>query len=635
MNFRIVIWAIKELGLKSVLLNTIYRLGIASGIYRLMTPPASYSDSNNAVHLSAQEPDTANRLLTAAQPDIAENQQIIAAADEITQGIIQLYGAIPTHLQFNQKSTSHWSSYQIGTNESGLVDIKDIWEAARFSWVFVLGQAYHLTHNEKYAAFFWEKADLFLESNPPNLGPHWMNGQEVALRLISFVFAQQVFYNSPHSTTEKTSCLQAALAAHARRITATVIYARSQCNNHILSEAAGLYTAGVFLQGIPEVTRWRQSGWTLFIQGLRDQIAPDGSYIQQSVGYHRFMLQLAIWVKAMTAIECAEDFPEDVNEKIIKAINWLELLTSPSEGHVPNMGSNDGANILPLGGVDVLDYRPVIKLAKSMFKITDGPQLIVNNSTAEQVIVMRDEKQTAYLRAVHFRGRPSQADQLHLDLWWKKWNIALDAGTYRYNHAPPWENALARTIVHNTITIDNSDQMIRAGRFLWLRRAIINHLALRQNRSGRISSASAEQDGYRHLSIIHKRSVESKPNDKPGWLIQDDLLPVGDLPITRMHTIRLAWLLPDWEWELDGNQFHLITPAGTIRIFFSTKNVDEKAVNLEVHRAGTALTSSRNTDPVWGWYSPTYGVKEPALAVHLVAYGQIPMQLTTLWQLPA
>ncbi len=101
-----------------------------------------------------------------------------------------------------------------------------------------------------------------------------MNGQEVALRLISFVFAWQAFSDSPKSTTERTGNLQGALAAHARRIISTLPYARSQRNNHLLSEAAGLYTAGLMLPNLPDAHRWKRTGWNLFIRGMRDQITP-------------------------------------------------------------------------------------------------------------------------------------------------------------------------------------------------------------------------------------------------------------------------------------------------------------------------------------------------------------------------
>ena len=205
MNFRLALLAIKELGFKPIILNIIYRLGNISGFFRLITPPSSYSHPKNKGLFSTQETTNINQLLQATRPGTIIKRQIIETADEVCRGTVQLYGAIPTRLQFNQKHKSHWSCYESGKMEIGSADVKDIWEPARFSWVFILGQAYHLTHNEKYPAFFWEQVIFFLKANPPNVGPHWMNGQEIALRLIAFIFARQVFHDSLHSTTDKTS----------------------------------------------------------------------------------------------------------------------------------------------------------------------------------------------------------------------------------------------------------------------------------------------------------------------------------------------------------------------------------------------------------------------------------------------
>ena len=40
-------------------------------------------------------------------------------------------------------------------------------------------------------------------------------------------------------------------------------------------------------------------------------------------------------------------------------------------------------------------------------------------------------------------------------------NVALDAGTYSYNAPQPWANPLAQTAYHNTVTVDDLDQMER------------------------------------------------------------------------------------------------------------------------------------------------------------------------------
>jgi len=66
------------------------------------------------------------------------------------------------------------------------------------------------------------------------MGPNWMNGQEVAIRLMAFVWAVQIFADSTETTKERKYQLTQSITQHASRITQTLIYARAQNNNHLL-----------------------------------------------------------------------------------------------------------------------------------------------------------------------------------------------------------------------------------------------------------------------------------------------------------------------------------------------------------------------------------------------------------------
>ena len=75
-----------------------------------------------------------------------------------------------------------------------------------------------------------------------------MSSQEAALRILAFSFGVQLFKNSSHSNETRIHSINQTIFEHAKRIPPTLIYAQSQNNNHLLSEAAGLYTAGVLFK---------------------------------------------------------------------------------------------------------------------------------------------------------------------------------------------------------------------------------------------------------------------------------------------------------------------------------------------------------------------------------------------------
>ncbi len=372
-----------------------------------------------------------------------------------------------------------------------------------------------------------------------------------------------------------------------------------------MSEAAGLYTAGLALPGHPSAVRWRKLGWDWFQRGLRSQIANDGAYSQHSANYQRLMLQLALWMNAL-AHQAGQAFPAENQNRLAAATRWLLALLDVESGGVPNLGPNDGAYILPLTVCPFADYRPLLQAAGLAFlsrrpaergvwdelslwlcqaglpdsQTPPASPLPPTLQQSPHLLVSPTGDSWAYLRAAHFTGRPGHADQLHLDLWWRGLNLAQDPGTFLYNAPPPWDNRLAGSDVHNTLTVDDQDQMLRAGRFLYLERAQAQVVAGKPAGSGRLDAWSqlvARHDGYRRLELVHQRTVTALPAG--GWLVEDALLPVREkLSAWQPHTACLHWLLPDWPWQVltgeNAMQFilSLESPRGLLQIQLSVRN---------------------------------------------------------------
>ena len=119
---------------------------------------------------------------------------------------------------------------------------------------------------------------------------------------MAFVWAAQVFAGSSSSTPERKAALARSIAFHASRIIPTLVYARSQQNNHLLTEAAGLLTAGLALPGHPQASHWCALGWKWLNEGLRSQIDSYGEYAQHSTNYHRLMLQVVLWTNQLSVV---------------------------------------------------------------------------------------------------------------------------------------------------------------------------------------------------------------------------------------------------------------------------------------------------------------------------------------------
>jgi len=536
-------------------------------------------------------------------------------------------------------------------------DIKWTWEPARCGWGIQLGRAAYLTGDVRYAAAFWKYLHLFADANPPNLGPNWSSAQEIALRLMSLCLAARLVNAVQAPVEQDRALLSRLVASHAARIPLTSGYAKAQNNNHLISEAAGLYTAGILLPDHPAAARWRRIGWEWFNRGLQEQISPDGSYTQNSTNYHRLMLQLALWLNLLAAVQ-DEKLPANTLEKLTASTRWLLDLVDPHTGFVPNLGPNDSAYLLLLSSTEQTDYRPVLQaaslafLGKTAFQqgiwdemavwlappLARSPELPAVTPRSTGLLVLRPPESStwAYLRAAQFTNRPGHADQLQLDLWWQGWNLAQDAGTYLYNAPPPWDNSLANTAVHNTVMIDGQEQMTRAGRFLWLDRAQARVLEYQPEPVDGQIWAVAQHDGYRRLSILHRRKVLWNGE---CWLVEDELVPYPGQSLNRQVSAALHWLLPDCPWQIMQEtppRLHLQAPHDTVIILLENLpgyDLQPARSDLQLVRAGRLVFGDGPVQPSCGWRSLSYGYKEPALSLRFLVEGELPLRLITRWEL--
>ena len=658
--------AVNELGFQPVALNALYRFGLATGHYRrLESREQRLANGQGGI---GKRP--LNKLFTFPTPAEllailgAEGKaELISQAEEIMAGKARLFGDEPVELTLTLPGKlEHWTVYETGKSDLRLLtpDVKFLWEPARFGWVFTLGRAYWLTGVERAAETFWNYFELFTDSNPAYLGLQWMSGQEVALRLMAFVWAGQAFAKAPASTAERLARLAESVAEHARRLPPTLVYARSQQNNHLLAEAAGLFTAGLALPDHPDALKWQKMGWEWLNRGLREQIDGYGEYSQHSTNYHRMMLQLVLWANALISSNDLNRYyrwPRQTNDAITRSIHWLLALLDPDTGRTPNLGANDGGYIFPLVICSFSDYRPVLYAAARAFLNYDLPHgpwdelslwfdiPLVHKKYVQFPRYIGDQvygkDSWAYLRTAQFTTRPSHADQLHLDLWWRGLNIAQDAGTYTYNAEPPWDNGLTMARVHNTVTVNGRDQMDRAGRFLYLgwvnayrQGGFEPDSAVLQRVRGRYRNP---RQSYRHTRLV---TVFSDGH----WRIEDEIISLRWLHSLFPHppsVFRLHWLLPDWEWQAEKQEtlfeMRLKSPQGWVTLTLRERSQsDPHDSRITLFRAGEPVYGAvpASADPTRGWVSPTYGVKVPALSLALETSSADDVQFTSEYIFP-
>jgi asparagine synthase (glutamine-hydrolysing) len=550
-----------------------------------------------------------------------------------------------------------WTTMRFASPAYG--DLKFILEPSRFLFVYPLVRAYALSGDEQYAEAFWIAIEDWARNSPPMAGPLWICGQECSLRILAWSFGLYAFIHAAATSAERVALLTRMIAAHVWRIRTTLSYARSQRSNHLVSEAAGLWTAGTLYPELKGACAWQNLGARLLREAVLDQITPQGAPQQHSFNYQRMVLHLVLWTLRLAEIHRAA-LDQDISARAHAALDFMRACVDPVSGHAPKYGSDDGSLILPLTLCDYGDYRPLLQLGAAVLgrpdlppgpwdeaalwlcgdlgqvpqasKKNETPRVSASTSVETGYHRLGDENSWALIRAGRYARRPVQADQLHVDLWWRGFNVARDAGTYLYNGEPPWNNGFSRTLVHNTITVDGRDQMRRAGRFLWVDWAQASGESYSSAKGICADRFEGEHDGYRRFGVRHRRMVQWL--EDAGWVIVDDVLGNDVLADDELgageHEVRLHWLAADLPFEVSHSPFQVVfaaTDADFRWSFFASA-----PGNAAVIRAGESSSPEvAGADAkLLGWESPTYGELRPAVSLVYQIRAPLPVRLVSV-----
>jgi hypothetical protein len=174
-------------------------------------------------------------------------------------------------------------------------------------------------------------------------------------------------------------------------------------------------------------------------------------------------------------------------------------------------------------------------------------------------------------------------------------DVLADPGTYCYHGEPRWRSYFRSTIGHNTLELDDRDQSVSGGPFLWVRHARSRVLAAPSGPT-RARRWRGEHSGYsrRGRRVVHRRSVELD-------VVERELRVVDDVAGSGEHRARLAFHLgPTIRADLVGHRAQLS---------WRRNGIDHGAV-LELPRQLLWSAHRGDAEPPLGWYSRSFGRKE-------------------------
>lgn len=489
-------------------------------------------------------------------------------------------------LNTDEDEAQRWQKMWRGTFFSHVspgdsIDIRSVWEPARMQHISaMLASLRHLVDPSAVAAVKKVARDEVLEWLGLNrflYGPHYMSAMECGLRTPVFLYCLKMLDDL--SDTHRVRLLEA-IYEHSWLIFERLsLY--SSLGNHTIAECIGLIFGGAVFRNSVEGKRWLRKGRELLEQELDHQILADGGPSEQSLSYHRFVLDL-YWL-ALDLLEkngladCSSWKP-----KLLKGEEFLKAFQGRS-GYLPSIGdSDDGYAIAP----GVHPRRGNKSRVETPASMTTFPE--------SGYTVLRDDKIGLFLTFDHGPLGMSplynhgHADALSVTLSVGGEQIMVDPGTFRYNGVPEWRNYFKGTRAHSTVTIDGLDQAVQETGFIWSHPYRVRLVRASVDDGGQYVAAT--HDGYSRLRgpVIHKRVI--------GFSADGLLLIKDSFSGKELHDFELNFHLhPDCRLESNGDYLLIKRDSTEVSVML----LGEK----EFH------TVCGETTPLLGWYSPAYGIK--------------------------
>lgn len=515
-------------------------------------------------------------------------------------------------------------------------DIKYLWVPNRHLQFVTLAQAYYLSGKQVYLDGIARQLEAWIKQSPYLMGPNWTSSLELAIRLINWSLVWQLIggiqsplFRGAEGRELKDRWLDS-IYRHCHFIRGH-FSRHSSANNHLIGEAAGLFVGALTWPLWEQSRNWLREAQDELVREMLIQNAKDGVNREQAIFYTHFVIDFFL-IAALMGRANGIELPKACWLRFEAMLEFLAAIMDVS-GNVPMIGDADDGFVVQLSPEEtfcpyksllatgaILFSRPEFKLkvgglddktrwllgadadarfanistvkvarpARSVFP--DGGYYVMGKDwdTAKEVRLVIDAGPLGYLSiAAH-----GHADALALTLSAGGNEFLIDPGTFAYQSHRTWRNYFRGTAAHNTVRIDQQDQSVIGGNFMWLHKARTKVKTWESDDMG--DHLVALHDGYRRLSdpVSHCREIFF---DKSGMRIQ-----ITDMIDCKgSHTAERFWHFSEkCEVRLDGQEVLAVNDGVQIRM--SSAGGGGK---VRLHRG--------QTDPPLGWVSRHFDVKVP------------------------
>jgi hypothetical protein len=505
----------------------------------------------------------------------------------------------------------------------GRADIKLPWELARSHHWVNLGQAWRLTGEPRYAREIASQLADFEERNPVGVGIHWTCTMDVAIRAVNWVLAYELVEPCDAIDAPVRQRWAEALWAHGHFIRSHLENTYEVTSNHFLSNIVSLWFLGTFFRGTPAGDRWRAFAAESLETEMTTQVHEEGADFESSVPYHRLVTELFL-AAARVGQAHGHTFSDAFLARLRRMVGFLQAVLRP-DGLMPQVGDADDGRLHVFAGVGRWHPQDARHLFGPAAVVFDEPRLLEsggetatfeaywwgggvldataapfgdNDAHFRQTGIAVSRRGDTYLLVTNGRvGTRGFGNHKHNELLSFEYHAlgvpwVVDPGSYVYTGDPESRNLFRSTRYHSTLQVDNVEQNEVNPEWLFRMFEKANPVCIEWTASSERCDYVGRHEGFcREGGPVHERRFALEH--------ATGRLEITDVTIGGSGTRRLRWHFHCAPGVSATGSSGLITLTAAGRTCLLRYSVDLEA------------TIGR------GWYSPSYGVRQPCAVIDL------------------
>ena len=465
-------------------------------------------------------------------------------------------------------------------------DIELVWHLNRMEFLLDYSAAYRATHDDALAHRMYALMASWAENNPYLVGPNWISPMQMGMRLAYWSLALAGMKTAPLPSPEQCETILRSMLRQTDHLASHFSHWPVP-NNHLIGEAAMLYTVAAYWPILENASLWRRKSEATLLEEVKRQVLGDGFDFEHSVNYH--MLVLDFLLLYLHAKIMRGETPDAFILKQTHAMADAALALVAPSGRLPMIGDDSFPRFIMLRGT-MGSPGPISRhVTFEDFLRLEHARLFTTTAWGRDLLLLR--RPVTHARRFHEAGidvartedthivfthgpqhrHPFSNGHLHADagsfeLELSGTPVVVDSGTCLYYGGESGLRSHMRSArAHNAVLIDGVEKMKPVAPFQWENVASAEMLGFGAREDVMVTGCRQQLRGLDGAGVDHVRVLVRVGSTV---IIADALSPTAGL-VDIAYTAAAYFHTPATPGAavVDGHRVRLTDASQFIRVF--------------------------------------------------------------------